>query len=256
MNTPTITDTFSWRRVMAVGRYYYPSLRTQMIIYPLISLVTGIILFFFVQSVIWGFFGSVLALALQFMLYLSPIVFARKQTRPIETLLPALGSEKVTFILGYTLIIVPILTFGPEIIIYHLLHWIFPGISDIESIYRTQFSTNNTVSVLGYAQYLVPLITCLYVVFRRSTNRIVLSCVWTVVALIGESLLLGIMSAVVVIRQIRHQDITFFNSPENIPSMDFFNALMPLITIFLVICLLYVVLMSIFTARAICKKQI
>lgn len=256
MNTPTISDTFSWRRVMAIGRYYYPALRTQMIIYPLISLVTGIILFFFVKSVIWGFFGSILSLTLQFMLYLSPIVFARKQTRPIETLLPALGSEKATFILGYSLIIVPILTFGPELIVYHLLHWIFPGITDLYSIYHTQFSIDNTVNILGYAQYLVPLTTCLFVIFRRTTNRITMGFVWTFVALIGETILIAIFSAIAFIHQLNQKDTIFFNSPENLSSMDLINTMIPAITIFFIICAIYVVIMNYFTARSICKKQI
>ncbi|MDE7411837.1 MAG: hypothetical protein K2M94_07345 [Paramuribaculum sp.] len=248
------TDKFSWNRVMVLARYYYPNLRTQLIIYPLVSLLSGIILYFTTKSIAWGFLSGALSLALSIMLYLGPIVFARKQTRPIETLIPARSSEKATFILGYSLVFIPIMVYLPQFLMFTLMYHLFPISSDFAELIKTSFEFNKGFYGLSYVQGLVPTITCLFVVYAKRNNRLVMACVWAMVAMIAQTIVSGILGAIIAIRQF-HNIANPSESPEAFTT-DFMYHLMPYLVTFFIICAVYVIIMAVFTVRNICKKQV
>ena len=112
-------------------------------------------------------------------------------------MLPATGAEKSTFIIGYVCIVVPILLYLP-------VFWGMPCdmLKDNADIARVlALRSNFAISTYGFTiiENLFPISVCLYVVMKRTTNRILLGMVWSVVALISMSFVGGIYGMVMAI---------------------------------------------------------
>lgn len=120
---------FSCHRVGMVARYYYPALKTQIIFFPLISLLAGISAVF--SDYLWQFamLDGLLSAAIAFMFMFAPIMFARNSSREIELTLPATYLEKATFVVLYTLICIPLMTYGPM----YLMKWLLPIVFNLNS---------------------------------------------------------------------------------------------------------------------------
>lgn len=83
-------DRFSFGRLAMVARYYWPTVRMQVILYPAISLVAGILITLCKGHAGWaliltGFLSMPMSLLLNF----GPLVFAMKSNQEIETMIPA-----------------------------------------------------------------------------------------------------------------------------------------------------------------------
>lgn len=117
-----------------IGRYYYPALRTQIIVYPLLSAVFGLLITLGQSTMIDFLAGSstgvsvvsrplgmlstmavgLAATAMVFMFYFASATFSR-QSRDIDVSLPALWSEKAAFVLLYLYVFIPIALYMPMI---------------------------------------------------------------------------------------------------------------------------------------------
>jgi len=248
------TSTFSWQRTAIVAGYYLPSLRLQLILYPALSAAVGIINYFMFNTSVWGLFGGMMTLALQFMLYLAPIAFTRKSSQAIETILPATWTEKAIFIITYSLVVVPLLVYIPKFACTQLLNLFFD--SDIAAFPFSNLSSFRNFAV-NLVQDIVPTATCLFVVMNRTTNRALLGSVWAIVSLVIIGITGAIIGIIIIYDSGIIQTVTNGNT---LDETDVTNAILststPYINIISIICLLYIIGMICLTAQKLKKIQI
>lgn len=109
------TDGFSWHRVSMVANYYMPRIRWQVMFYPLISLVAfalGMLTYNPATPETGFWFVGVL----QYFVMFGPLALAfhrnRDKCEPASA--PAArGSEKATFLVIYSLVVLPVLALAP-----------------------------------------------------------------------------------------------------------------------------------------------
>lgn len=105
-------DAFSWRRVSMVANYYKPRIRWQLMFYPLISLVAFALgmMAYNPGTPESGFWFTGL---LQYFVMFGPLVIAFRRDWDMSITLPARASEKATFLVIYSLVILPVLALAP-----------------------------------------------------------------------------------------------------------------------------------------------
>lgn len=121
------TDRTSWSRIWMVAKFYMPVIRQKMILFPLISIIIGLIMALGKGYLPKEAYISLVMSCSIFIMYLSifggSMPLAKMKAIEIETMLPALNFEKCAFVIIYALIIVPILVYLPCNIIW----WINNG---------------------------------------------------------------------------------------------------------------------------------
>ncbi|MCM1293223.1 MAG: hypothetical protein NC111_05015 [Bacteroides sp.] len=189
-----ISDRFSWKRVEMTAHYYLPKCKKQMLIYALMSLITGIVtvmalsdgsdkgfLYSAVSTTTFLIYG-LLWTALKFMFYFSPCIFANSP-RDVNTSLPALCSEKATVILSYIFIILPILTFGPAILCVLIYHFINPAAIPIYTQGCYLFVGFSPISYSSVDALIIPAVFAL-VMFRDTRTRFGRAAWFSILALV------------------------------------------------------------------------
>lgn len=190
MNTDTslFSDSFSWQRVMMVARFYWPRLRTPLLLFVLVSAVSGFLNAWLMQSVLGLVISALPSMILAWIFYLFPLIFTRNQSPVTETLLPATAAEKSVFFIVMCLLVNPILVYIPYYTLNHLSSLFFTGdITELISMLTEKFFTE-TKGVTMF-QALPPLATCMYVVFSRWRNRVGLAIGFTIAAVVGLTIL-------------------------------------------------------------------
>ncbi len=184
------TDRTSWTRVMMVARYYYPRLKRQIIIYPLISL-----LLFPLSWTLWKAgmpvgYQMVLNI-IEWMIILGPIAFALCNSPEMSLSLPANGCEKGIFCMAYTFIAIPLLAGFPC--------WLFSALTganvDVTEMFTetgVTMSADNirVVKTMGFFSSMAQMATCLWFVMASRHNRVL----YGVLGTIGVGFVLGIIS--------------------------------------------------------------
>lgn len=189
------SDKFSVRRAIAYGKLFSPWIQRQMIFFPLVSLLISVL------SVFLGFltvgipFIALLSFILAFMVYFGSMVFGMHSDRYIETLVPVKWSEKATFVCVYTLIVIPLLVTVPTQLIYWIVdNFLKEWISGNHWLELRRIGTGFYANALwNTVQYLIPASVCLFALISYSSKRILLAAVWSVVSLIGLSIVGGIV---------------------------------------------------------------
>ena len=195
---------FSWERLSMVARYYYPALKAQIILYPLVAIGLAVIQYALSRHEVGVLFSGMLSTVLNFMIYLAPCIFVRRGDRFIETLLPATGVEKSLFIISYCLIFIPLVTLGLDAAVPQLLSTVWP-IPDDAAAFATEL--NRAKAVMGggawvqLAQEYIPLSTCMFCVMALKHNRMTMSIVWTIVSLVSLTVAGGILGIVVAVSE-------------------------------------------------------
>ena len=242
-------DRFSWQRVWLVARYYYPALRNQIILYPILSLAIALIGVYGDLDSGWTIMLSGLSSFLLWLLYVwSAGVFTFHSSLPIEVSLPARDSEKATFIVLYLLVGVSVLTFVPGWIV-NLLN---PQANESE-IARAFYALNPRMfwktAMVGVAAVLIPMTTCMFAVFQSTRSRLIKGITWSIVASIGMLIFMIIFSAVIttyiVVNDVQADEVVAARSLAN--SVMFWIG---------TIGLIYSGLMTWLTVRSITHKQI
>ncbi|MBO4995917.1 MAG: hypothetical protein J6C78_08145 [Muribaculaceae bacterium] len=219
MNTSDNINSFSIRRSWASGRIYMPSIKRQLIIYG----VTAICIYLInLLTIKYSFFlgiasFSLMSMASVCMLYFSPVVFARRSDVAVETMLPALPSEKVLFMIGHSLIAIPLVLYGIPALLNFIVSLISPDMAlnvkqslnsflgEIDSKASLNpnadliFGDNMLTKISNVLGCMVPISTCLFAVTAYRYNRTTMGIVWSVVSTIAQGLiggLFGIYAAV------------------------------------------------------------
>lgn len=242
---------FSCRRVGMVARYYYPALKTQIITFPLISLLAGVSAVF--SDTVWQFsmLDGLLNTAIAFMFIFAPIMFARNSSRELELTLPATYLEKAAFVLLYTLICIPLLSYGPMYLMKWLLLIVFNLSSSANEVEETLKNLMDDSYGLEMFTNAVPLITCLFVVMYCKKSRTGKGILWSIlsnVALGMVGLCFGIFMAYTTPGLAGENEI--FMNPV------FADAFRDVMMVTGVISLVYIVVMSWLTALIFKERQI
>ncbi len=194
------SNKFSISRAIAYGKLFSPWIQRQILFYPLIST------FISVLSVSLGLipYGMVFIALLSFipalMIYFGSLIFGVHTNMYIETLVPATWVEKATFTVVYSLIVLPILVVVPAQIVLWIAERI-PAVAEGNSWLEVkQLSTAFSSGLLwNIMQSLIPAAVCLLALVVYSTRRILMAVVWSIVSLIGISIIggvIGFMSAI------------------------------------------------------------
>lgn len=176
----TISNSFSWQRVRMIGEYYYPSLRLQILIYPLFSILCGIIIAIgrptmlsllnnsaepsglgLLSTMAIGLSGTVSA----FMFYFAPIVFIRR-SRDIDVALPALWKEKAAFVVLYLFIFIPVIIYGPTFIIRLISDAITNPELTTDFTFREIVIGSQSITIDTLKGF-IPMAVCAYFIFSR-----------------------------------------------------------------------------------------
>lgn len=182
---------FSWKRVREFAGWNMLKFKKQIIWYPLISLLSAILLLLPVgesaqmglTTLVWGI--------LPFLAYLAPLVFAMGgDGRIIMRMIPARPAEKLTFYLGYLLIIVPaVLYILPLLASFLYMHLPSIQTEDVMSMLKMRMGINMPwITVTNIVGMLAVIVTCFYFVLRSRNNRIINGIIATVIFLFLQGL--------------------------------------------------------------------
>ena len=182
---------FSWARVKMVAAYYYPVLKPQIIWYPIVVAVLYC-LAVLCQMVDWlAPVGAVLIAPFSFMLYLAPIILARRDNRLIISMLPATAVEKIVFLTAYFFVMVPLMIFGVEYALIGVTELVAPEYNFVINVLK-QVGIDNCLIVLNQLDELIPLALCFWGVIYFKENR----TLKVILVSVGGMVAMGIVGAV------------------------------------------------------------
>lgn len=195
------TDRTSWSRIAMVGRYFWPSLRRKILVFPLFSLFVTLMAHLFGIAD-----GNTLAISMfdliSWLLVLSPIVFAKQAADEVFCSLPALGCEKVAFVFLWSFIAVPFLLLAPPVIYANIA---IPDTNNVAALLDSSFlgslfTSDAAVNIMtvSFLATLTAIAVGLWAVFgsrRNRTRNAVLAIVGTVMLNGFYGFVLGFISA-------------------------------------------------------------
>lgn len=205
----TAIDRFSWRRVWLIGHYMLPTLKKQLIVYPLAAVLMS------VMSQLFCYFGLIQLTEVGIMnsfagliFYFAPVSLARRDNRFIIVQLPAKISEKFAFLLIYYWVVIGVLTFGLSMLTSKCLGLFFP--SPVNPDFKVIMETLTGVLgykldfiiVGGYLSGLALQAFALFGVVRAKTNRMLTGIGYTIVSYIAMCVISGLSAAVLAFVQI------------------------------------------------------
>lgn len=193
MNGSSITtDRFSWRRVAMVARFFYPKLRSQIILFPVMAVALSLWVYlmpntFVLKNVLTGF----MYLAVTLMLWWASGKFAGSN-RQCETMLPALWSEKALVVVVYSLIVVPLLLFVPQMLVDYVASLISGEPLTLLRLDDDSIIIFGKELGLSSCDTFFSITTCMFIACRSAKSTFLKSAVWSLLATIGFGLLVGI----------------------------------------------------------------
>lgn len=184
---------FSQSGFRAFAQYNYPLLRWQIIFYLLISLCCGTLILLPVGDVAQVSIFTVTWSALPLMFVFSPLVFARNgDSRKVERQIPVSAGEKLAFYLIYLCIVVGVSVYAiPELCL-----WLYTKIPSVQTesimdLLKIRYSTYAMLTCSNIMSVFAALMTCLCVVLRARSNRIIKA----VISVFGFQIVIGLMGA-------------------------------------------------------------
>ncbi len=248
-------DRFSFGRFAMVARYYWPTVRMQVILYPAISLAAGILISLCRNNgdmalILTGLLSMPLSLLLNF----GPLVFAVKSNQEIEAMIPARTSEKTTFLLLYNLVVMPFLILFPKFLVTYIF---FPDFAmtlandqEAQEVLRDILADNTFfMQAISMCSTLMPVAVCTFCVFFFRKRRVLYSIIWTIVSIMVPAIagiVFGIWFVLTDIASGMNQDDF---------KTEFFDVLRPLTISISVIGLIIDIIFCWLTARAIRRNQ-
>lgn len=221
-NISTLSDKFSFKRVMAFGAMFGSSMKLYLILTFCISLCSYLCVQFCMhhtRSVLpfYTLFSSLTGMAL----YLSPLVFARRDDNLIAQI-PAKVSEKFCCYVIFSLVIAPLVIeagwYGTNVIFslfgdkYDLTTYMYQLAE--QSMNTALFPSKNLFFVYSVIQSVATIMGVLYIVITSSTHRVIKG----ILALVGLIFFVGLVAAisgfVVAFREIANESFSTTNIDE------------------------------------------
>lgn len=254
----TLSDKFSWRRMMSVGLMYKSGIR----MYLLLAVAVSVVCFCIVEVAIQlggntlGVY-TVMSSIVSLVLYLSPLVFARRDDT-LMALLPAKPIEKWLFYILFSIVVVPALIqsiwYGAEFIVK------VTGLSDsFSSIMLAKFDLKYNmfkghdkvyIYMSSFIQTAVITVTVLYSVLGKANHRMtrgVLSFFGALIVCAVVSGIIGMVLAIVML--VRNPGL------EETP-IELIQNMLPILGIIDGIFAIYVIVMLRLSYRRIAKEEV
>lgn len=193
-----MNNRFSMSRVMMVARYFGPRISWQIKFYPLVSL--GIFaLAALMRSAGAPLLSSGLTGMLQYLVLFGPIVLATRNDYEMVTTLPARASEKGLFAILYSLVLLPLLAYGP----IYLASLLCYGTIDPDSAASDElsFMTGHMGLFLlfSFVSAAAGILTSLWAVAGSGRRRILKGIIWPIVLNFVVGMFVGAYTAVAAI---------------------------------------------------------
>lgn len=180
-----------WSQVVSAGRYYWPRLKWQVICYAIASLVISVLIAV-VSHYNLKFLYVMLTGLVSLMMIFAPLAFARYNARETDITFPVSWQAKSIFMIGYTVIIVPLLT----MLLPVLSMEIFPGEVNMKIMLLTTkvfgdqglppiFEMIVSAKLNIYMNGVVPAMLTLFFVVLFKHNVVFKTVLWDVVIGIG-----------------------------------------------------------------------
>ena len=169
----TNIDSFSWKRTWMVARYWWPNLRVQFWAYiaaaVLIALAGG-----FLDKTYNTFTGAYIVSLTIWLACLGSAIFGRSRGRDFNISLPALSSEKLTVVIIYGIVILPLISLG----LCHLIYDCILGVdSDVTSLKMRSYLSGQGLYPEGISDItkMVPLFVTVNIVVCITLSMITLT---------------------------------------------------------------------------------
>lgn len=182
-----------------VARYMLPTLKKQLILYPLVIILFTLLaqLFYsfgWLQLAEAGIFSSLSG----FMFYFAPASLGRRDNRFIIAQLPVRTSEKIAFLIVYYWIVIGLLTMGLYKALTMLIAIFYPtAIMEAEETLAslTGLIGNKLIYLIitGYVAGIAIQIFALYGAVKSKTNRTIMGIVYGFGSYVGMCVLSGIV---------------------------------------------------------------
>lgn len=260
-----IKNKFSWQRVWEFGMIYKSSIKVQLLLYAVITILSyiAIIPFSDVTSTHFIPIYSLLSIVVAYELYVSPVVFGRID-ESLLVQLPVKTSEKMTFYLLYILVLLPCyveaLWYGSNFIGNHLF-----GIADVMTASNTfvkelyEVEVSSSVFICGMVNSIMQtaaiVMTTLFVVLKAHGQRVLKGLLTPLVIIISIGVVSGIGGFIVAITS----TVTALSNSEDVGEhvvQSLVNR-MPVMTMCIAtLMLIYCVIIGICTYRLVRNRQI
>lgn len=249
---------FSWERVKMLFRFYFPSLKPQLIAYPLATFVMAVVLLLTIKNeLLFGLLATLILLVVSYMLYWNPIIFTRKNYHLTETILPVSGNEKVAFYYIYTFVAIPLLVLA-SIALGFAVVCLVPGYYDaiINFVTESRFigeiynALLDYVSMPGYAmqivlQFVEMALTALFAVMYFKKSRALMAIALTIGLSTVQGIIAGVAGFIIGIVSGPGEDVALIT-----------GGIETTMVVSNVIVVVYVAIMLYFTTRTIKHRQL
>lgn len=231
---------FSWRRAYDFGMMYKGSIKSQLILFAIITVLVYLCLLSFYDEIFIGIY-TLLSFIVGYMLYLGSLAFARRDDSLI-TQVPAKVSEKFVFYILYSLIFVPLFVEAIWLALNYGAGAFYPDFN-IEKIVRStvyekykEYIDDSTIYltvVNSVVQSMALILTVTYVVLRSNSHRMLKGILTPLMIIIFVGIISGIAGIIIGFSVIDKMH------PENSEFVAYLLSKMSLVTIALV-CLILV----------------
>lgn len=189
MDYITTDNSFSWKRTGMVARFYYPRLKWQLLLYPLLALAFNLTLGYLIKAEIPIVLISPFFHILSWAVYFGPLFLIIKSSREVETTLPATAKEQATCLILYAALLLPLTTTIPSWIGYFIVFGTFDW-AEIISYINLPAESKQVIDYMSTFlnrshYYSISIVTAcslitLLTVVRAKRNRIILSIAFVV----------------------------------------------------------------------------
>ncbi len=246
---PVVTDSFSWRRVAMIARFYYPILRKQLIAMPIAVFVCVLVSSYAISVYESELMMLVSSLPIALMMMLAPIGLARRDCRFLSDQLPVTAMEKFVFLMLYFNFVVMLITSGGSFLSALLLMPVYSGsmtwLLNIYDTFEEMFGTSPWNPLFWPSSSMFQCFT-LYGVISARKNRMAKGLIYMFASFVIYQLICGIGGIVIGFLMVGSGDVqnpSPFDVNQAIKSMmpQFFWILITLMTIGTIIlaCLIY-----------------
>lgn len=196
MAVSSTDDRFSWHRVWMVARYWWPLLRWKLLFFLLFSLAVGLTSSLFYQ--IYGDYTSFQLTGMTaYLCVFGCAVFGKKAGRQMRVGLPARDSEKLTFLLIFNLLVLPLVTVmacslammigigeWPDQLVQTIFQTI--GLKDMGIFYYTAQAYSTTLMMLAS-------LVCLWIATTSRRHAFAKAIGYSLLTFIAPSFLMGLI---------------------------------------------------------------
>lgn len=242
---------------MMVARYYYPRLRWQMILYPLVSIVVFVLFKLLYDHGIDRMAVLLLGI-LGYMVEFAPLVLALRDDSELDAGLPACGLEKYLFLLGYFLVAIPLLVFAPS----ELLSLIFYGELDQQLVLSQAGVTlpevmSMTELILGSVSSTISIIlTCLWVVLANRTHRVLKGILFPIIVSLAVGIVGGIGAVIIMIAHFGDINDPSLVGDAGAVGSQVLILMKPILNALTVVMVIYSVIAAVMLWRTVTRRQV